>query len=507
MGSNSLTAAVGGNVFASPNSRQVRRALELVKNDKGTLVVVKRYTGDVLNFGLAGESAQDNVRFLVVGDDVAVGRTQGSIVGRRGLAGTTLVYKVAGWAAAQGANVDEVKRLASLVADNVGSIGSSFAHCHVPGTKKEPSHLAEGEMEVGMGIHNENGIKKTAIQTKDKLIDDMVEMLTSTTDKERSFIDWKGKGDKAVVMVNNLGGLSELELVGLVPFVLASLKKRNIEAVRLLVGSFMTSLDMPGFSITTLRLPETDVDTILKGVDAPSSAPGWRLPTIPSLNPEPTPAKVEKESKVPSGLTASPLFTAAITAACNAVIAAEPDITRYDVIAGDGDCGLTLKAGGEAILAGIQRGDITPTDVVNSIRAISAIIEEEMGGTSGALYAIYFSGLAKALAAAPKGEITPAQWAQSAASALDVLSGYTSARPPSRTLMDPLFAFTETLPKSGIDAAAAASKAAAENTAKLVASAGRAAYVDQEALQKEAVPDPGAWGLALIFGAFASAAK
>jgi dihydroxyacetone kinase len=165
VGSNSLTAAVGGNVFASPNSRQVRRALELVKNDKGTLVVVKRYTGDVLNFGLAGESAQDNVRFLVVGDDVAVGRTQGSIVGRRGLAGTTLVYKVAGWAAAQGANVDEVKRLASLVADNVGSIGSSFAHCHVPGTKKEPSHLAEGEMEVGMGIHNENGIKKTAIQT------------------------------------------------------------------------------------------------------------------------------------------------------------------------------------------------------------------------------------------------------------------------------------------------------------------------------------------------------
>jgi dihydroxyacetone kinase len=470
-------------------------------------VIVKQYTGDVLNFGLAGESAHDSVRFLIVGDDVAVPRKQGSLVGRRGLAGTCLVYKAAGYLAAQGADVDEVKRVAKLVADNCGTMGSSFAHCHVPGTKKEGAYLAEGQMEVGMGIHNEPGIKKTAIVSKEQLVNDMVELITSTTDVERSFVPWTGN-DKAVIMLNNLGGLSELELVGLVPYVLASLQKRGIEPVRLFVGSFMTSLDMPGFSITALRLPESaaDADTILKAMDAPSSAPGWRPCVVPNLAPKATPAADKPGPRPASGLTADQTFTAALTTACKDIIAAEPDITRYDVIAGDGDCGLTLKAGASAILAAIENGTVSPTDVANSVRTIAELIEEHMGGTSGALYAIFCSALARALEAAPAGAITPQIWASAAASALDVLKTYTPARPPSRTLMDPLVAFIEALPQ-GVAPAAEAARAAALNTAKLVASAGRAAYVDQEALQKEAVPDPGAWGLAVLFGGFASAAK
>jgi dihydroxyacetone kinase len=507
VGSNSLTAAVGGNIFASPNTAQVRRALDLVKNDKGTLVIVKRYTGDVLHFGMAGESAQHDVEFLIVGDDVAVGKTQGKIVGRRGLAGTTLVYKVAGHLAAQGADLAEVKRVAELVAENCGTIGSSFAHCHVPGTAKGEATLKDGEMEIGMGIHNEPGVTKTSQTSKAKLVDTMVEMITSTSDPERSFVPWKA-GDKAVVMLNNLGGLSELELVGLVPHVLAALDQRKVEVVRLFVGTFMSSLDMPGFSVTALRLPETDADTILAGIDAPSSAPGWRPATKPVLKPEPTPASAAKAEKAEaSGLTASDVFIKAIRAGCEDVIAAEPDITRYDVIAGDGDCGLTLKAGGEAIVSAIDAGKITPKDVVNSVRAISEIVENDMGGTSGALYAIFFSALAKALAAAPKGEVTADTWSKAAKSALEVLYGYTRARPPSRTLMDPLVAFVDALPKSGLAKAAEEAKAAANETANLQAAAGRAAYVDQDALKKEAVPDPGAWGLALLFAGFARAAS
>lgn len=485
----------------------MRRALELVKNDKGTLVIVKRYTGDVLHFGLAGESAQDNVRFLIVGDDVAVPRKQGELVGRRGLAGTCIVYKVAGYAAAQGKDVDEVKRLAELVAENTGTMGASFAHCHVPGTKKEPSHLGDGEMEIGMGIHNEPGIKKTKIETKEKLIDGLVEMITCTKDEERSYVPWKGDGsDKAVVMVNNLGGLSELELVGLVPYVLEALKKRKIETVRLFVGTFMSSLDMPGFSITATRLPETDVDDILAAVDAPSTAPGWRAAIKPQLDSKPTKDEAKKETHEASGLTASSTFIPALQQACKDVMAAEPDITRYDVIAGDGDCGLTLKAGGEAILKGIKDGSITPDDVVNSVRSISEIIEEDMGGTSGALYAIFCSALAKSLGKAPKGQVEPETWTAAAKDALAALEGYTSARPPSRTLMDPLVAFIDALP-SGLGPAAQKAKAAAENTANLAASSGRAAYVDQDTLKKEAVPDPGAWGLAILFEGFAKAAK
>lgn len=468
---------------------------------------MKRYTGDVLHFGMAQSGAHDdNAEFLIVGDDVAVGRTQGSIVGRRGLAGTTLVYKVAGYAAAQGADLAEVKRLAELVAENCGTIGSSFAHCHVPGTAKGESALADGEVEIGMGIHNEPGFSKVKQQTKDQLIDSMVELITSTTDKERSFVSWKGKGDQAVLMLNNLGGLSELELVGLLPNIFAAFAKRNIEIVRLFVGTFMSSLDMPGFSITALRLPETDVDTILKGIDVPSSAPGWRPASKPVSQPQATPQPKNDDKKAkPSGLTAPKAFTAAIEQGCKNVIAAEPDITRYDVIAGDGDCGLTLKAGGEAVLKGISSGVITSDDVVNSIRAVSEIVERDMGGTSGALYAIFFSGLAKALDG-QTGEITPQAWAEAAKKAVDVLFTYTSARPPSRTLVDPLVAFVDALPQ-GLDAAAKQAKDAALNTAKLAAGAGRAAYVDQETLKKEDVPDPGAWGLALLFEGFASAAK
>lgn len=463
-----------------------------------TLVIVKRYTGDVLHFGMAGESAASNVEFLVVGDDVAVPRSQGELVGRRGLAGTTLVYKVAGHLAAQGASLADVKKLAQTVADNVATIGASFAHCHVPGTKPDSSEkMAMGEFELGMGIHNEPGLKRYPQQKKKELIDNMVKLLTDTGDKERAFVPWQ-KGDEAVVMLNNLGGMSELELVGLVPFVLASVEAAGIKAVRLFVGTFMTSLDMPGFSITLLRLAEAK-DQILAGVDADSSAPGWKKPTVPRTKPGLTPESAGAEQRPASNLKAGAGFIPAIERACQAVIEAEPEITRLDTIAGDGDCGLTLKAGAEAILRDIKSGKVSPDDVVNSVRTVSDTIERDMGGTSGALYAIFFSALAKALDSGD-GQVSAKQWADAANKATDTLLGYTKARPPSRTLVDPLVAFTEALNSGkGATDAAKGAKDAAENTKNLAATSGRAAYVDQEQLKKENVPDPGAYGLALIF--------
>lgn len=464
---------------------------------------MKRYTGDVLHFGMAGESAASNVSFLVVGDDVAVPRSQGELVGRRGLAGTTLVYKVAGHAAAQGHSLSDVKKLAQIVADNVVTIGSSFAHCHVPGTQPAKGDMAMGEFELGMGIHNEPGVKRFPQQSKRQLVETMVKLLTDTEDKERAFVPWK-KGDEAVVMLNNLGGMSELELVGLTPYVLDAVRSAGIKPIRLFVGTFMTSLDMPGFSITLLRLSEQR-DLVLAGVDADSSAPGWKRPTIPS-EPKKTPKSAGAPERPASSLSAGPEFIPAIERACRAVIAAEPEITRYDTVAGDGDCGLTLKAGAEAILRSIKEGKVKPDDVVNSIRTVSDTIERDMGGTSGALYAIFFSALAKALndLGDGDGELKAAQWAQAAGKARDTLLGYTKARPPSRTLVDPLVAFTDAL-SSGESAQVAAEKAkdAAENTKTLAATSGRAAYVDQEQLKRENVPDPGAYGLALIFGGLA----
>lgn len=460
---------------------------------------MKRYTGDVLHFGMAGESAASNVEFLVVGDDVAVPRSQGELVGRRGLAGTTLVYKVAGHAAARGGSLADVKQLAQTVADSVVTIGASFAHCHVPGTKPDSSEkMAMGEFELGMGIHNEPGLKRFPQQKKKELIDHMVKLLTDTEDKERAFVPWK-KGDEAVVMLNNLGGMSELELVGLVPFVLDAVQGAGVKAVRLFVGTFMTSLDMPGFSITLLRLSDAK-EAILAGVDAESSAPGWKRPTVPSTKPQLTPKSAGAAERPASHLKAGSGFIPAIERACNAVIKAEPEITRFDTVAGDGDCGLTLKAGAEAVLRAIKDGKVKPDDVVNSVRTVADTIERDMGGTSGALYAIFFSALAKALDGDGDGEVSARQWADAAAKARDTLLGYTKARPPSRTLVDPLVAFTDAL-GGGASAGDAAHKAraAADNTKTLAATSGRAAYVDQEQLKRENVPDPGAYGLALIF--------
>ncbi|KAG8902809.1 Dihydroxyacetone kinase 2, partial [Tulasnella sp. 408] len=153
VGDGMLSAAVCGNIFASPNAAQIRRAIELVGNPKGTLIVVKNYTGDALNFGLASEQykaagGKGDVRVLIVGDDVAVGRTQGGLVGRRGLAGTILVYKIASALSRSGASLDEVEAVGKQVAENIGTIGVGLEHCHVPGTEEAESHLGADEIEL-----------------------------------------------------------------------------------------------------------------------------------------------------------------------------------------------------------------------------------------------------------------------------------------------------------------------------------------------------------------------
>lgn len=241
-----LTGAVCGLVFASPNPSQVKRGIELVDNDKGTVIIVKNYTGDVLNFGLAKEhyaslhpNKADRIKFVVVGDDVAVGRSQGAIVGRRGLAGTVLVYKIAGALANRGGSLNDVYNISAWIVSNVATIGVSLGHVHVPGTAPPTSHLLDSEFEIGMGIHNESGNRRVSpVPPLHNLIPDLLELLTSTTDTDRSFVPFQGKDD-VVVLVNNLGGISELELSGVVAATRKALDARGFGTLRLLSGTFM----------------------------------------------------------------------------------------------------------------------------------------------------------------------------------------------------------------------------------------------------------------------------
>jgi dihydroxyacetone kinase len=227
VGDGMLSASVDGMVFASPNSAQVERALNrLLADDKGheegggVLMVVKNYTGDVIQFGLARERSKfpsESIKMIVVGEDVALPRSQGKITGRRGLAATVLTYKIAGALAASGASLDEVETIAKIVASSSGSIGVGLEHCHVPNgepvIKEEgEGYLKSNELEIGMGtdsclmprrhlarltslydpgIHNEPGHSKAVIPTASKLVDELIETLTNTNDKERSYLDFK----------------------------------------------------------------------------------------------------------------------------------------------------------------------------------------------------------------------------------------------------------------------------------------------------------------------------
>ncbi|KAK0481357.1 dihydroxyacetone kinase [Armillaria novae-zelandiae] len=475
---------VGDGVFASPNASQVRRGIDLVENDAGTLIVVKNYTGDLRKQYAAEHGKKPNqVKFLVVGDDVAVGKTQGDIVGRRGLAGVVLVYKIAGALAAQGGSLDEVYNIAQYVSSRIGTIGVGLEHCHVPGTATGETHLSADEIEIGLGIHNESGNKriKPVPPLKD-LIPQLLDLIMSTTDKERSFLPFKNDSkDEVVLLVNNLGGLSELELGGIAHAANEELKNRNVVVSRIISGTFMTSLNMPGFSISLVLLPREEdagapkASKVLSLLDAKAETPGWKWTSSSKPNVSFTLDKDLKRS------------SKAIKRACQAVVKEEPEITRMDTIAGDGDCGLTLKAGSEGVSEEIAAGNI---------KGIDLIAEKKMGGTSGALYSIFFSALAQGLQAnaGSSTTVTDDIWKSALSDALAKLYTYTRARPPSRTLIDPLAAFITNVGQ-GFPSAVKDASDAAEYTKNVKAKAGRSAYVDSSLLTKEQVPDPGAWGV------------
>ncbi|CAE6466684.1 unnamed protein product [Rhizoctonia solani] len=531
VGEGMLTAAVCGDVFASPNANQVKRALQLVENDKGTLMVVKSYTGDILNFGLAREqycatnpSKINSLRFVVVGDDVSVGKKQGEIVGRRGLAGTVLVYKIAGALAQRGASLEDVHRVAQFVADRLGTIAVGLEHCHVPGTEPGSTHLKDDEIEVGMGIHNESGHSRIRpIPALPDLVDKLLGYLFATpeTDEDRAFLPWpkKGASRNCVLLVNNLGGLSALELSSAAKTIAENINKSGVDIERMLVGTYMTSLNMPGFSVTLLLLPqptESDIskEQLLQLLDAPAKAPAWTWTS--SAPPRTRSSTSDAQNEGPTSphkdnAPASNQFADSVRQACNALIQAEPEITQMDQIVGDGDCGTTLKAGAEAVLNTLNKPEFGSHGAVGSISQIGQIVGDAMGGTSGALYSIYLSALAQGLQGAStsnSGDPTREQYAEAAAFALERLYVYSRARPPSRTLVDPLAAFVESLKDPGINLGQAFETAqrAAEDTKNLPARAGRAAYVNAEAVK--GTRDPGAWGIrCLLQGLLKGASK
>ncbi|KAL0944818.1 dihydroxyacetone kinase [Colletotrichum truncatum] len=511
VGKGLLSGAVAGSIFASPSADQVFRCLLRLgsqRPESGILVVIMNYTGDVLHFGMAVEKAQAagiRCELLVVGDDVGVGRSRSGRIGRRGLAGTTLVQKIASALAAQGHDLSQVSKTASLVAKNVATVGASLSHVHVPGRAPSGDELSSNdEIEIGMGIHNEEGFGRVK-DTLPGLVSTMLKQLLDQSDEDRAFINIQ-KGEQVVLMINNLGGLSQLEMGGITNEAVSQLTQGyGIQARRVLSGTYMSSLNGLGFSISLLKLVD---ESWLQLIDAPTEAGGW-LPTITTADlaenqQEAASSQAENdvsfEDAKPTNLQVDPATTKiALTHALQSVIAAEPEVTKYDTLVGDGDCGLCLKNSAEAVLKYINGPNGIDEDAGKLVDNIARVVEGNMDGTSGALYAIFLNALAHGLRQQSekvqgKQQATPSVWAKALQSALLALGKYTPAQPGDRTVVDALAPFVTTFAKSGdLESAVKAARKGCESTKGMTASLGRSVYVGGEEWKN--CPDPGAYGL------------
>lgn len=265
VGTGMLDAAVAGEVFTSPTPDQILTAIRAVHRGKGVLLIVKNYTGDVMNFEMAADLAHAQgieVAQVVVDDDVAV---EGSTytVGRRGIAGTVWVHKIAGAAAEAGLSLEEVQRVASKVVTHVRSMGMALSACTVPAHGRPSFALADSEVEMGIGIHGEPGVERRKLESSADTVDFLLERIFANLSLQ--------SGDAVAVMVNGLGAtpLSELYIAN--RRVAEVCQEKNLQVQQTLVGEFMTSLEMAGFSLSVLKLDEE----LQNYLNAPAYAPAW----------------------------------------------------------------------------------------------------------------------------------------------------------------------------------------------------------------------------------------
>ncbi len=265
VGKGMLDGAVAGAVFTSPTPDQVFEAIKAANGGKGVLLVIKNYTGDVMNFEMAADMAADEgieVAQVVVADDVAVENSTWT-TGRRGIAGTIFVHKLAGACAEAGGDLAEVKRIAEKVIANVRSMGMAVDACTVPAAGKPSFDLADDEIEIGIGIHGEPGVNREKIGTVNDISDKLLDKILA----EGIY----NSGDEVAVLVNGMGGTPLMELMIANKHVHDVLAGKGIKIAKTIVGNYMTSLDMEGFSITLLKVD----DELKKLLNAPADTPAF----------------------------------------------------------------------------------------------------------------------------------------------------------------------------------------------------------------------------------------
>lgn len=264
VGRGMLDGAIAGAVFTSPTPDQVYEAIKAVDSGSGVLLIIKNYSGDVMNFEMATEMASAEgitVDKVIVDDDVAVENSTWTI-GRRGIAGTIFVHKITGAKAETGAALLEVKRVAEKVIANVRSMGMALDSCIVPAAGKPSFVLEENEIEIGMGIHGEPGTHREAMSTADEITTHLVDKILADMALNC--------GEEVAVLVNGLGATPLMELYVVNRKVAELLDSKGIKIVKTYVGNYMTSLEMAGFSVSVLKLDSELKELLFAQADTPA---------------------------------------------------------------------------------------------------------------------------------------------------------------------------------------------------------------------------------------------
>ncbi len=534
IGDGMLSGAILGGIFASPSVSSILaaiRSVTKVQEGGGCLLVVKNYTGDRLNFGMACELANAEGRkcsMVVVADDSALERTKG-VTGARGVAGTVLVHKVAGAAAKNGSSLEECVQVAQTMADSVRSLGVALDAVTIPGASTINDRLDAKTIEIGLGIHGESGIRQSELKSANELAEIMVKTILEfgrddKSSKEVMVLPTFAKGDEVAIMVNNLGGTSNFEMSILTNSIVTLLESEtyNTNVTRVYVGSFMTAFDMQGASLSIVSLSSMD-SKFISYLDQETSAPSWVAAEVYNTSDaQERPSSVEypevegpATSKAASDhssveLKLDDFSTKAIVSlqkACTKLIESEPLLTKYDTICGDGDCGLTMERGAREILSQLESKQIDTSHPVPMFENLASAVSKSMGGTSGVLLELMFRKMSTFLNS-PNDAIDMKRMEDAFGVGVDAVSFYGGASVGSRTMLDALVPTVEVLKGSSgdLENASKAAVTGADGTASMgSASAGRSNYLSEDALS--GTPDPGAVAVGLVMTAICDAMK
>ena len=468
VGRGMLTAAICGDVFASPSVDAVLAGILAVTGPSGCFLIVKNYTGDRLNFGLAAERARAfglEVNMVIVDDDIALPELPQA----RGVAGTLFVHKIAGALAESGASLKDITMVAERIISSTLTIGMSLDTCTVPGSPKE-DRIPGGKAELGLGIHGEAGVEQIDFSGAKAAIDAVAKKLSVAM-----------KDEPYVALLNNLGATSVLEMSILAGELAKSSIAKNLKWI---VGpaTMMTSLDMHGFSLSVFPANATELECL----KVPTTLSAW--PGVNEFAPVTVvdlPDGLKPIKPLPSQHRETRDF---LTKCCQVLINSEVDLNALDAKSGDGDTGSTLAGAARSLIANMD--NLPLADHTQLYRAIGQELSQTMGGSSGVLLAIFF-------AAAGDAASSGLSMTDSLKAGLARMQEIGGAKLGDRTMVDALLPALDELNNS-LGSAAIAARKGAQHTAKLLkANAGRASYVSAQHLEGHI--DPGAEAVARLF--------